>query len=249
MKSLALPLDIDGWRNRLVTFGTVLFLGTGLTMGKIALLLLDLQEQSRAPWAGPAVQADASTVSPDPMALNDAAFVPWSSSFPEPAAGPAEEDDGPATPFGDPELIFDPSTLTEGQVLALQQLSARRQQLEEREQLLDMRTEVNARTEARLDQQIDRLSALKAQIETMITSLDEAEEQKLARLVKIYETMKPKAAAEIFNRLDLNVLLYVVERMKEAKSAVVLGKMNPAIAKRVTTELARRQERPDLGGD
>ena len=61
--------------------------------------------------------------------------------------------------------------------------------------------------------------------------------------------MKPKAAAEIFNRLEIPVLLHVVERMKEAKSAVVLGKMNPAIAKRVTSELAKRKERPTLDGN
>ena len=111
-----------------------------------------------------------------------------------------------------------------------------------------MRAELNGRTEQRLDEQIDRLSALKERIEALITDLDDAEEQKMVRLVKIYETMKPKAAAEIFNRLDISVLLHVVERMKEAKSAVVLGKMDPAVAKRVTTELARRKERPYSDG-
>ncbi|MEM9441723.1 MAG: hypothetical protein AAGA73_14855, partial [Pseudomonadota bacterium] len=95
--------------------------------------------------------------------------------------------------------------------------------------------------------QIQRLAALKAELEALMAGLDEEEELKLLRLVKIYETMKPKAAAEIFNRLDMPVLLNVVERMKEAKSAVVLGKMNPAIAQRVTTELAKRKKRPEVG--
>lgn len=243
-----------------MTFGGALILAACLTLFKMALVALDVNDSGITAWPDrhePEISAQAP---PQPVALDDSQFVPWPTLLPEPAAGPADQDDGPATPFGDPmpfgdatslgdtALTFDPSTLTAGQIQALQQLAARRQELDEREQLLDMRAELNGRTEERLDQQIGRLAALKERIEALVTDLDEAEELKLARLVKIYETMKPKAAAEIFNRLDIPVLLHVVERMKEAKSAVVLGKMDPAIAKRVTTELARKKERPDIGG-
>jgi flagellar motility protein MotE (MotC chaperone) len=54
--------------------------------------------------------------------------------------------------------------------------------------------------------------------------------------------MKAKAAAEIFNRLEMPVLIRVVERMHEAKSADVLARMDPVKAKQVTTELARRSK-------
>ena len=242
-------------RRRFVTFGTALILAACLTLVKMTLVALDMSE--RNPFARPEPRLPSMPVElPTASAsLDDSKFVPWPTFHPEPAAGPEEADDGPATPFGDapptgdPALAFDPSTLTEGQMLALQQLAARRQELDERERLLDMRAELNGRTEERLDEQISRLAALKEQIEVLVAGLDEDEERKMVRLVKIYETMKPKAAAEIFNRLEIPVLLHVIERMKEAKSAVVLGKMNPAIAKRVTTELARRKERPRLGGD
>jgi flagellar motility protein MotE (MotC chaperone) len=111
-----------------------------------------------------------------------------------------------------------------------------------------MRAELNGQAEARLDEQIGRLAELKVQLEALLKGLDDTEERKLARLVKIYETMKPKAAAEIFNRLETPVLLHVIERMKETKSAAVLGKMDPAIAKRITSELAKKKERPTLPG-
>lgn len=76
----------------------------------------------------------------------------------------------------------------------------------------------------------------------MVTAHDAAEEAKLVSLVKIYETMKPKAAAEIFNRLEMPILISVVERMRESKSADVLARMDPAKARQVTAELARRAE-------
>jgi hypothetical protein len=248
MMAVALPLAFQDWRSRILSFNNGLILLASLTLAKGTLLVADLQDSEDPPRQIEISQQDPVLETPDPVTPKDEDFVPWPTVLPEPAAGPEQDDSAPAMPFGDPELVFDPSSLTEGQVLALQQLSARRQQLEEREQLLDMRAEVNARTESRLDEQIKQLMELKNRIETLMTDLDEAEELKIARLVKIYETMKPKAAAEIFNRLDMTVLLHVVERMKESKSAVVLGKMDPAIAKSVTTELARRKERPDLGG-
>ena len=46
-------------------------------------------------------------------------------------------------------------------------------------------------------------------------------------LVKLYESMKPRDAAAIFNELDMPVLLQVLDRMKEAKAAPVLAAMQP----------------------
>ena len=57
--------------------------------------------------------------------------------------------------------------------------------------------------------------------------------------MKLYETMKPRDAATIFNDLDLTVLLQVLDRMKEAKSAMVLAAMQPERARQVTERLAQ----------
>ena len=86
------------------------------------------------------------------------------------------------------------------------------------------------------------MSALRDEIAAAIGAHDAAEEARLASLIKIYETMKPKAAAEIFDRLEMPVLIEVVERMREVKAADVLARMNPVKAKQVTSELARRSE-------
>ena len=247
MMALALPTSLNRWRNRVLNYGMGLTLLVGLALAKITLLATNLTQQDQLSWPEQFGKQERLLAVPDPVTPSDEDFVPWPNVLPEPAAGPDGDFSGPATPFGDAEPAFDPTTLTEGQIQALQQLSARRQQLEEREQLLDMRAEVNAQTETRLDEQIKQLAELRTSIEALMTDLDEAEEQRIARLVKIYETMKPKSAAEIFNRLDMNVLLHVIERMKENKSAVVLGKMDPTTAKNVTKELAKRKERPELG--
>jgi flagellar motility protein MotE (MotC chaperone) len=173
--------------------------------------------------------------------------------LPEPAAGP--EDASPELPGPLPAgagasaapWALDPADLTASEIAVLHQLAARRAALDGRERAIDQRAALIERAAADLEQQIARLSALHAEIAAAVGAHDAVEEARLASLIKIYETMKPKAAAEIFDRLEMPVLIEVVERMREVKSADVLARMNPVKAKQVTSELARRSELLEAG--
>ena len=57
--------------------------------------------------------------------------------------------------------------------------------------------------------------------------------------------MKPKDAATIFNDLQMPVLLQVLDRMKEAKTAAVMAAMSPDKARDVTAELAQMRTGKD----
>ena len=50
--------------------------------------------------------------------------------------------------------------------------------------------------------------------------------------------MKPKAAAAIFDELELPILLEVIDQMSERRVAPILADMNPIKAKEVTADLA-----------
>jgi flagellar motility protein MotE (MotC chaperone) len=73
---------------------------------------------------------------------------------------------------------------------------------------------------------------------------NQEEDGRLRSLVRIYESMKPKDAAQIFDKLEINVLLGVVERMKEQKVAPILASMQPDRARQVTDMLADKSQRP-----
>jgi flagellar motility protein MotE (MotC chaperone) len=188
--------------------------------------------------------ADLPTTAPSPMAERATPVSPeppWP-ALPEPAAGPeAPPDDMPrsAAPQAS-RLPADPVRLTASEIELLHRLAARRAALEERARGLDQREALLATAATGLERQAARLEELQAEIRALVERHDAAEEAKLTSLVKIYETMKPKAAAEIFDRLEMPVLIRVVERMREAKSADVLARMDPAKARQVTAELARR---------
>ena len=138
----------------------------------------------------------------------------------------------------------DPFDLSDEEIILLQQLSKRREEIDAQARDIEQRSTLLAAAEERIEQKMEELRALQAAIQEMLIEHDEQEEAQLRSLVKIYENMKPKDAARIFEQLDMIVLLEVVDRMKERKVAPILAKMNPSKAKAVTLELAQRRELP-----
>ena len=140
--------------------------------------------------------------------------------------------------------VRDPFDMSDEELELLQRLVERREALAERSRMLDQRAALLEATEARIADKMNELKQLQAVIEDLLAQYDEEEEARLQSLVKIYESMKPKEAARIFEELDILVLLDVIGRMKERKSAPILAKMNPKKAKTVTLELAQRRSMP-----
>ena len=139
---------------------------------------------------------------------------------------------------------FDAATATDTEIELLQKLVKRREKLERLEHQLDLRESMLSATERRIDTKITELAKIKTTIEQLLKKHNAQQEAKLRSLVKIYENMKPKQAARIFDRLDLGILLDVVERMRESKSAPIMANMTPARAKSVTTALVSRSRLP-----
>jgi flagellar motility protein MotE (MotC chaperone) len=147
--------------------------------------------------------------------------------------------DGQITP-----LSTDIFEMTDEELVLLQSLSQRREDLEQRAREIDEREVLLKAAEQRIDQKIGELEQLQQSIEGLLVQHDEQTEEQFQSLVKIYESMKPKDAARIFEELDMEVLLEVIERMKERKTAPILAQMNPQRAKTVTLELAQRRDLP-----
>ena len=85
------------------------------------------------------------------------------------------------------------------------------------------------------------LKLLQSQLEDLMKQYDQKENSKILSLVKIYETMKPKDAAKIFNELEMPVLLKVVSNMKEIRVAPVIAIMDTVKARELSIELSRQK--------
>lgn len=125
-------------------------------------------------------------------------------------------------------------------------LSKRRREIEKREQEVLTREALLQAAEKELDRKYQELLQLRSEIEGLLTQQSEEEEERITSLVKIYEGMKPKDAARIFDTLDLDILVAVMGKMSERKLGPILAKMNPERARTVTIMLAEQKQLPDL---
>ena len=60
--------------------------------------------------------------------------------------------------------------------------------------------------------------------------------------MKVYEAMKAKSAAMIFDPMALELLLPIMRGMRETKVAAIVAEMDPAKARALTAELAQPHE-------
>ena len=144
----------------------------------------------------------------------------------QPGAGPstpAMRDDG-----------YDPAVLEK---LATE-LRQRRDEVEARSRALDAKAAAMALVEGRLNMQVGKLEALRKDLAGVLDTIGKDEEARLGQLVKVYEAMKAKQAAPIFDAMDIELLLRIVRRMRDAKVAAVVAEMNPDKARILTTRLA-----------
>jgi flagellar motility protein MotE (MotC chaperone) len=158
------------------------------------------------------------------------------------AAGLPDRND-PSAPENDPTL------LTQNEIELLQQLAERREELEKSIQEMSVREGILNAAEQRIDRKIQELRGLQTTIDNLIKKHDDQEEVKVRSLVKIYENMKPKDAARIFEELDMVTLLLVAERMKERKLAPVMAQMNSIKAKDMTVKLSTLRSLPLPGAE
>lgn len=135
----------------------------------------------------------------------------------------------------------DPMLMNQSEIDLLQKLSQRRGELENWGIELTLREQLLKAAELRIESKLGELKSVQDKIKTSLKQYDDEQEAKLKSLVKIYETMKPKDSARIFEKLEMPVLLDVIERMKEAKIAPVIAAMDSEKAKKVTTEMAQRR--------
>ena len=122
----------------------------------------------------------------------------------------------------------------------LERLQSRRQELDSRARELEIRESLLKAHEQRIEAKVEELKGTESRIEAATKLKDDADAARFKSIVTMYENMKPKDAAKIFDRMDMSVLIDVASRMKAQKMSDVLAQMLPDNAEKLTVELARR---------
>jgi flagellar motility protein MotE (MotC chaperone) len=127
-----------------------------------------------------------------------------------------------------------------GERAVLERLQDRRQELENRARDLDMRESLLKAAESRVEAKVNELKEVESRINVAMGNRDKAEADRFKGIVSMYESMKPKDAARIFDRLEVKVLIDVATQIKPAKMSEILAQMTSEGAEKLTVELANR---------
>jgi len=144
----------------------------------------------------------------------------------------------------DSESDFDDSSVRKE---VYQDLMQRRQMIEQKEKELDQREALLKAGTEEVNKKVEELTAIRTEIQSLLKKQTSEQDANTDKLVKIYEGMKPKDAANIFNQLDMDVLLTVVTKMSERKVSPIVALMDPQKARSLTLFLSEQNKLPGSG--
>ena len=173
---------------------------------------------------------------PDTKTASAAPAAPGKDNKPAPPpAGTVIQVDGAALPSGAERAI-------------LERLQERRQELDARARELDIRESLIQGAEKRMDARLTELKDVEGRIKVETQQKDDAEAARLKGLITMYESMKPRDAAKIFDGLDSSVLLEVASKINPRTMAEILAQMSADVAQHLTVELASKAQQVSEGG-
>jgi flagellar motility protein MotE (MotC chaperone) len=172
----------------------------------------------------------------------------------EPKKGaPAEDKPKPEAPDTKPDgVVLHPEEnqqpVSASERAILERLQSRRQELDARAREIDIRESLLKEAEKRIQSKVDEMKATEAKAAAENAQKAEAENAKFKGIVTMYESMKPKDAAKVFDRLEMPVLIEIASQIAPRKMSDIMGLMQTDAAERLTVELARRATGDQSGG-
>lgn len=122
----------------------------------------------------------------------------------------------------------------------LDALEARESQLEEREAYHATRSSALAEAQKEIERQLAALVAAEQALEETLALADNAAEDDIGRLTTVYENMKPKEAARLFETMAPAFAAGFLGRMRPDAAAKVVEGLSPEVAYSISVILAGR---------
>jgi flagellar motility protein MotE (MotC chaperone) len=133
-----------------------------------------------------------------------------------------------------------PTSLSPSERAIIERLQERRGVIEDRQKEIDLKENLLRAAERQVDGRINELKEIEGRLTNEQRNEKQEGERQMKMLVVMYETMKPKDAARVFDRLNISVLVPIATAMKPARMAEVLAVMSPEAAEKLTVALAAR---------
>ena len=137
--------------------------------------------------------------------------------------------------------------------VVLRGLEDKKTQIDKQQKILEKQKKDLAVFEEQIDEKLEELKKVQEQIKSDIALLDQkksakeqereaAYEAKIGRLVKMYAGMKPKSAAQIVDKMNLEVAQEIFLRMREASASQILAFVESEKAAKISERLAFKRK-------
>ncbi|UXX82274.1 MotE family protein [Roseovarius pelagicus] len=124
--------------------------------------------------------------------------------------------------------------------LMLDRFQTREAHIEAQEAAMAERMQALKLADREVERKLTRLVAAEEALRTTIALADNAAEGDIARLTKVYESMKPKNAAALFEEMNAEFAAGFLGRMRPEAAAGIMANLTPGSAHRFSVVLAGR---------
>jgi flagellar motility protein MotE (MotC chaperone) len=120
---------------------------------------------------------------------------------------------------------------TEEEMSHFNKLNDRKKELDLREAELNALEEELHKQKSEVETRIAKLEQIREDVAKVLKDRVEVDQQRVSTLVEFYQNMKPKQAADIFAKLNEDLAIEVLGKMKKKTAADILNLLEPAKAR------------------
>jgi len=112
-------------------------------------------------------------------------------------------------------------------------------EFESRKKIIEKREAKLKEEEAKVQAKLDSINTIKRQLESLTQEKSKLEEEKIAKLVKVFESMRATEAANVIAQLDDRIVVKMLTSMNDRQAAKILQELNPQRAAEISQRLTR----------
>lgn len=145
----------------------------------------------------------------------------------------ASSEDAPLTTSEDQPVCESPAALSEALTLREDRINAREAALQDRLAAL-------ALADAAITERLAEMQLIEEELRSTLALADQAAEKDLVRLTEVYQAMKPKDAAALFEAMSPEFAAGFLGRLPPDSGAAILSAMSPEAAYGISVIVAGR---------
>ncbi len=119
------------------------------------------------------------------------------------------------------EAKAEPKSVDESDFLF--KLAERKKELDQREEDLNKKSAEIAKQKTEIESKLVQLEDYRTKISTLLKDRIAADSSKVDTLVQVYSNMKPIQAAQVFEKMDEDLVIEILSRMKKKSAADILN--------------------------